>query len=105
MRDVAHVEYGSGDPHARRAVDYRVLDAFVFYRRDRAVLCSPGEVEAIRANLTAASSAVEAGAGGAASVASCCARRALQPQSVAACLCIVAGRILSRMGTKSRETI
>jgi hypothetical protein len=27
------------------------------------------------------------------------------PQSVAACLSIVAGRILSRMGTKSRETI
>ena len=27
------------------------------------------------------------------------------PQSVAACLPIVAGRILSRMGTKSRETI
>jgi hypothetical protein len=28
-----------------------------------------------------------------------------RPQSVAACLSIVAGRILSRMGTKSRETI
>jgi hypothetical protein len=27
------------------------------------------------------------------------------PQSVAGCLCIVTGRILSRMGTKSRDTI
>ena len=34
-----------------------------------------------------------------------CARPRHPPQSVAACLSIAAGRILSRMGTKSRETI